>query len=119
MSKKTVLFVEDDPVTQEQFRMRMKIFVNVLQATTLSEAEAVIKANPDIDLMAFDGNLRDPENTCMLISEIRKTFAGPMVAASSDEYMRSMQLESGCDHQTEKKFLASYILHELGLSRAK
>lgn len=103
-----VLIVEDDRMLQKALALRLGGKATVLSAHTLAEARELFVDNPDIGVVVLDGCLRSAfqaqtPDTLPLIPEIRKTFCGPIIAASSIPRFRQMMMEIGCDHDCEEK----------------
>lgn len=98
--------------------------VEVIGATTVLEGrELFVKYADQLATIVFDfdvpsGDPMDPfaeNHTIGLIREIKKSFQGPMIVASSSSSSRQMQMEHGCAHETEKRHIARSVLHILNL----
>lgn len=103
-----VLVVDDDKWLQKMITLQLENGIAVLSAHTLAEARTLFAANPDIRLVVLDGCLRSAfqvqtPDTLPLIPEIRETFRGPIIAASSIPSFRQVMMEAGCDHDCGDK----------------
>jgi len=115
MIKLKILIIEDNSFWQESYWHQLEDKITILQAFTEEEAREIFRQNPDIALIVMDGCLQAQKNcldTLDLTEEIRKSFAGPMIAASGDQHFRCLLQDAGCNHQASKKLLP-YKIKEL------
>ncbi len=114
--KPKVLIVEDRGDYQEKYRMRLGEKVLLLQAKDLQTGERLFLENPDIVLVVMDACVPGVEpNSVPLIRKVRKTFNGPMIAASMDPSYRRLLVEQGCSHQSPKDDVSFLVCQILGL----
>ncbi len=110
--KPKVLIVEDDPVYQDMYARRLQGKVEILRAMTLEDGELLFAENPDVALVVMDACVPGQKlNSIPLVRKIRKTFKGPILAASSDPYCCLDLTNAGCSHQVEEgnKYSVPYI----------
>ncbi len=113
---KKVLIVEDLHFLQAEWTTILKDKVSIISAFTVKEAEEKFSNNPDIDLISMDGCVPGEEiNTQPLVRKFRKTFKGPIIAASRSSVFREFLKEAGCDYECTKNELPKKILEILGI----
>jgi CheY-like chemotaxis protein len=80
----------------------MGVVVN--QATTLDEASAELANHSDVDVIVMDACLIPGEGptTLELTNEIRKVFAGPIIANSNLVEYQDLLVLAGCDYRGDK-----------------
>ena len=101
---KKILIVEDDRVVQNQYSHVFRDKVSTLQAFSIKEARSLFSENPDVDLIVMDAcvdNLYEIDSLG-LISEMRETFLGPMVASSRSPVFQDKLMNAGCDYKASK-----------------
>ncbi len=103
-----VLLVDDNKDLHTTIEMGLEGEADLLSALTLESARELFTANPDIQIIVMDGCLNSapgavqtPE-TLPLIHEFRRTFRGPMIAASDFDSFREVMVLAGCDRECEK-----------------
>lgn len=115
MSKKVVLFVDDDEEFHDLWIPRLDEMLNermndnrqnalLVSALSIEDAEREFFAHiSEIVAVVMDACVpgRKP-NTEPLIREMRKHFAGLMIAVSSDPRYRKLLVVVGCDYEREK-----------------
>ncbi|MEO6077708.1 MAG: response regulator [Candidatus Andersenbacteria bacterium] len=111
----TVLIIEDSPEAHSLFTQTLGNIAIILSAQTLEEAKALFtQHSKDISIIVVDGCVPgNTLNTIPLIRMIRKTFTGPMIAASSRPAFREEMVEAGCTHQATKWKVSGKILELL------
>jgi CheY-like chemotaxis protein len=131
--KPKVLVADDLPDVQEMVKEHLSALshdgIEILQALDIISAKRLFKNNPDIKAIVMDFYMPlrgdDPEkslssNTLDFIHELRERFLfrGPIIASSSTEENRKLQLAAGCDHETEKRVadIAKKVMEVLNLS---
>lgn len=96
-----VLVVEDSPEIVALFQLALGDTFELTFATTAGQARDHL-ARDRFDALVMDGQLGpdDPEKTTLrLITATREGgFAGPIIAMSVDERMRTEQVIAGCSH---------------------
>ncbi len=106
VQKPTILIVEDDPRLVSIYKEWLGEKVEVLTASSLAQAHEVFNEHGKrIHLITLDGFL-DPESredSLPFLREIRPTFSGTIIAASTHPDMRELQLHHGCDMAVESK----------------
>lgn len=108
---KKILLIEDDFGDQFIYAKRLSDYT-LLSAVTLVEGQRLFSQHSaSIDLIVIDGciNSGNTLNTIPLIKEIRKTFAGPMIAASSSVAYRQAMASAGCSHQSSKEAVPDLV----------
>lgn len=113
-----ILLIDDDGGLQERWRRWLERDLpgcTVVSAYTLAEAREAIKQFPNPDVISLDGSLEDPKmqlDTLPLVAEIRKTFAGPLIAASAKHSFKEKLMEAGCSHRLpeDKLWLTTFIV---------
>lgn len=110
-----ILIIEDKVEVQEMYARRLAGKVTIVAGHTLAEAQRAWRENPDADLIAVDGCLNDWDilDTLELVQQIRQTFHGPMIAASSSRPYRHLPIEAGCSHEARKSEVPSLVTHLL------
>jgi len=110
---KKVLIVEDEKSVQHRWRTALeKEGVTVVSAFHFKEAEHAFLAHLDLDAIILDGRIpptkraleRDDDSafTSSLVREWRKTFNGPILAASSSDHINESLIKAGCSHSCKK-----------------
>ncbi len=111
-----VLIVEDNRGVQNGYRALLEDRLEVVSALTRKEALDAFKANPDFAAIVMDACLEgNKPDTFGLISIFRRTFKGPMIAASSEDKYCDQLVEAGCDHKSTKENLPHKLYEILGL----
>ena len=111
-----VLVVDDNDEVRKNWVRLLGRRVEVLEAVSLKEGERLYKANPDIVLVVLDACVPgDTPNAMGLADLIRKSFAGPIIAASNCSRYRQMLVNAGCTHQEEKFNVPAAICKLLGV----
>lgn len=117
MLKPKVLIVEDYPMVQHAYERAFEGRADLLQAFTIDQAREMLLANSDIALIVMDGCVSGPEtNTPPFVREVRKTFTGPILAASNSEGAIKELMAAGCSHQVASKVdVPDKVLSLLGI----
>lgn len=103
-NKKTVLIIEDWETLQLTFKRYMPKSINLLQAYTCKEAQEIFDKNQEeIDIIAFDWNIKAEWTTLSLIKGIKEKFSGVMIAMSNDDYLRKEQMAAWCNLNLDDK----------------
>ncbi|MFA4942699.1 MAG: response regulator [Patescibacteria group bacterium] len=106
--KNKVLIIEDDLITQELFKRQLSPYSDIIQASTLEEAENKYDDEKNITMILVDGqlgpqpDLDEGPNTVRLTTKIRKTFKGLMIAISINEESNKILKMIGCDYAVYK-----------------
>jgi hypothetical protein len=79
-----------------------------------------LASNLDIDLVTLDGKVPEtkdskPELTARLVVKIRALYAGPIIAASSDDCFTKILMSAGCTCGCNKALLPDKIREVIGL----
>lgn len=117
---KKVLVVEDYEDIQELYRIELagKAYgkVDMISAFSIQEAKEHFACHPDVDLIVMDACLVGLKpNTLPLVKEMRKTFTGPMIAASASPEYRQQLVEAGCDYEAPKGDVPKKVIEILKL----
>ena len=120
---KKILLIEDSKPVIDIWKRLFDFYLKeekliLIFAVSLDEAIQKFRLNPDVELIVVDGCIwgsDDRPNTQGLVSEIRKTFKGPMIAESSNEEYRKILLSAGCNYECEKDDVPKKVLRILGL----
>ncbi len=115
MSLPKILIVEDDPEIQRAYARELRHRAEVLAATTLEAGERLFREHPDIAGIIMDGNVPGASTTFVLVHEMRKTFKGPIIAASGDEHANNALLRAGCSAVCSKPSPTIALYEALGL----
>jgi len=114
---KKVLIIEDSKVLQASWKYDLEdMGMEVIQAFTLEEARAkTAEELHDISLIVMDACLTPDmgAETLELTAEIRKEFAGPIMANSSREENQKLLLEAGCDCIGDKSMDLPYEIQKI------
>jgi CheY-like chemotaxis protein len=108
---KKVLIVEDNKNYQRTYESALNGRVHMLAALSISEAQELFAANPGINAIVMDACVPGDTPTTL----IRKTFVGPMIAASSDRDYRQELVHPGCDHEVPKGHVPAKLIEVLSL----
>ncbi len=111
-----ILLVEDD----EQIIMMICDMLStilpavVVIATSVAEARKAFTEQGPFDAILMDGAVKGG-TTYEFIQELRAelAFHGPIVAMSSNESGRQMQIDAGCSHRLDAKHNAGRFLQQL------
>jgi len=115
MSKK-VLVVEDEKFFHDKWRNELGDKIILLSAFSIEDAEKQFASNSDIAAIVMDACVpKDVSITLYLVQDFRKTFTGPMIAASGSGEYRQQLIQAGCDHESKKSSVPQKILEVLGL----
>jgi len=114
--KKRILIVEDDVAIIRMWTRSLEK-LEVISATSISEAKNKFSSfAADFAAIILDGSvLANPESeyndalTLELAAKFRKTYSGPMIAASSDPDIRKSLMTSGCSFQCDKQFVPDIL----------
>lgn len=111
-----VLVVEDDPERRAQYAARCGGQIELMMAETIEKAEELFAANPDLAAIVMDACVPGDEPTTVpLVGKFRKTFTGPIIAASSEPDFRRELMRAGCSHESPKYELPEKLREVLGL----
>ena len=118
---KKVLVVEDGELLQKLCKKALGGKVKIVSAFSIEEAEEKFATNPDIIAIVMDGRVPGGEpntespNTEPLVRKFRTTFAGPMLATSSNPMFCQKLVKAGCDYECDKVFVPQKLCEILGL----
>lgn len=115
---KTILIIEDFESEKKSYvKGFTKKEVTILWAYRLEQAEKLFEENPNPDIIVVDGCVDDHNtlDSIPLIQKIRKTYKGPMIAASSSDNYRKVMVKAGCDLETWKENVNSLLKQVLGI----
>ena len=112
---KKILIVEDVARYQEEYAKALQDKVIIIAARSLAEAWKFFVSNTDLDLIVMDACVNNDErpDTRQLVSDIRKTFKGPMIASSGLSDYRDWLVQWGCDHKSAKHDVPEKVLEVL------
>lgn len=112
-----VLVVEDDLSIHELYRRALSGKVEMLHATTIEEAETLFAAHSDISAIIMDACVHGSKPTTQpLVTFFRKTFHGPMIAASREPHFRDLLVRAGCDYRSPKTDVPKKLCEILGIT---
>jgi CheY-like chemotaxis protein len=81
LSAPQILLVEDDPAVRDATRMLLKVEgYRVLTASSLAEAEALVREHPQLELLITDYHLSNGETGTQVITTLRKSLGRPLKA---------------------------------------
>lgn len=114
MKIKKVLVVDDNRDIQQTFLKVLEYLikdVEVLQAYTVKEAREFFAENTDIGLIVVVVQLSSESliENIALTKKFRKTFKGPIVAASFFSEFNEKLMKAGCDYQVQKEDILSTL----------
>lgn len=114
----TIFIVEDSATYQSQYAAALKQQVVIVAARSLKEAHENWGSIQQVALVVMDGcvDSRHYLDSQPLVRKIRKTFSGPIIAASSSSEFRKELLQAGCNHEAEKQRVPAKVLELLGLA---
>lgn len=112
---KKVLIVEDDSSWQQNYEYALKEKVLIIQAFDLDQARERFASNNDLDAIVMDACIGNHPNTYGITEEFRKTFKGPMIAASSARDYRKVLMSCGCDYEAPKDLVPQKLIEVLGI----
>ncbi len=116
MGLKKILIVEDSENYQQKYINALRGKVDILSAYSLGEGEHLFEENPDVTLIVMDACVPgDSPNATALVTVIRRSFAGPMIAASSLPKYRKILMAAGCDYEEDKDFVVAKVIELLGI----
>lgn len=119
-----VLVIEDSVALQERFKTDLLGTleldnIELIQAHSIAEARAALRANDEFDVVALDGCVDSSTEAdgAALIPEIRAVHPSPrpIIAISSMNDLRRIMVERGCTHECRKNSVPGMIVHILGL----
>ncbi|MDP2668341.1 MAG: response regulator [bacterium] len=111
-----VLVVEDKERYQYGWADALGEKIEVLHAFTIEEGRRLFDANPDIDAVVMDACVPGNEpNSIPLVKYIRKSFKGPVIAASTEKIFRERLIEAGCNFESEKDRVPAIVNEVLAL----
>lgn len=112
-----VLIVEDRHDTHERLREALDGRVEIIPAFTIAQAGELFAQHPDISAVVMDACVPGCDiNTIPLVQEMRRTFAGPMIATSSSSLYQEQLMRAGCSHKAAKNDVPLVLLRILGIS---
>lgn len=110
---KRVLMVDDRLQNHTTLRSLLSDDWELISAYTIQQAEQMF-AEGSYDAIIMDACVPgDKPTTGPLTRKIRETYAGPMIAVSSEELYRQDLREAGCDREVENRYNLSDLLDEL------
>ena len=113
---KKVLIVEDDEYIHRTYQIRLQDKIKVLSAYSLEEGRQLFSEHHDLDAIVMDAcvdNIRTVDSD-ILVKEFRKSFFGPMIAASGVPEFGDFLVEAGCDFKSPKGDVSKKLLEILG-----
>ena len=113
-----VLAVDDEQWIHNKWLPELEGKVELLSAGTIEDARKMFAEHPDIAAIAMDACVPgDEPNTMELVREFRKTFSGPMLAASGLGDYRELLMKAGCDYDVgmDKNDVPGMFIKILGL----
>ena len=113
---KKVLIVEDGEDIQTSYQGALRSKVEVLSAYSLEEGRQLFSEHHDLDAIVMDAcvdNIRTVDSD-ILVKEFRKSFSGPMIAASGVPEFGDFLVEAGCDFKSPKGDVPEKLLEVLG-----
>lgn len=100
----TVMIVEDNARLRESVAMRLRNQkIVALEAEQLDYVLPILqdKKIGKVDLIVWGGRFPQGNSHRNIIATVKKTFAGPMIAASKSSQMRQKQMAAGCTHELD------------------
>lgn len=108
---KRILIVDDDERIRRSLRQWFEADgLVVVEAATNERARQHFTENPDFFAILMDGWLAHNVDTCDLITEIRQTFIGHIIAMSTDTELLKRQMAAGCNHSISKELAPEFVI---------
>jgi len=105
-----ILLIEDTESVFSTWQDQLEANGHEVHIATTPEKALTVFRERNWDIIVLDGCIGGHEFNCLpVLKEIRKSFSGPIVAASSDEELRASMMIQGCTHESPKP----YVLAEL------
>ena len=106
-----VLFIDDSEEWQARWRGELRGVATVLSAFSAREALALVRETPDLKLIFLDGSLDGTGrlDTAVLLTRIRLTFSGTVIASSNCRAYRFILLEHGANLCIPKHIAAFFV----------
>lgn len=97
----TIMLVEDNARLRESVAVQLRMQkIVVLETEQLDYVLPILEEeNGQVDLISWGGRLPQGNSHRNIIETVKKTFAGPMIAASKSSQVRQKQLAAGCTHE--------------------
>ena len=116
MARPKLLIVDDIEELHYSYQRRLGHVIDVFSARSEQEAREMF-SRERFDAIAMDGclNSRTPD-TLELTREFRRTYDGPIIATSSDESYRELQVEAGCNYHCDKVQFPALVIMILELA---
>lgn len=97
----TIMLVEDNARLRESVAVQLRMQkIVVLEAEQLDYVLPILEEEKgQVDLISWGGRLPQGNSHRNIIGTVKKTFAGPMIAASKSSQVRQKQLAAGCTHE--------------------
>jgi len=106
-----VLFVDNEKFWHEQVDKICCKDVQVLHAYDLATARRLFLEHHDIDVVVVDDCLTGSEvDTLEFVQEIKRGFAGRVVAACSNCNNGELLVGAGCEKQIYKSAISEFLL---------
>ncbi len=111
-----ILVVEDKTSIYESYQDSLPE-LEIIWADTIAQAMQLFTDHSDFAAIVLDACVPGSiPNTMGLAHHFRKTFNGPIIAASSDDKYNDRLMQSGCDYKSPKHFVPTKLREILGLS---
>lgn len=111
-----ILVVDDQRTLHMMFRERFDGVARQLHAYTVDEARSLFETHErDIAIVVMDACVpgRIPTTTG-LVSEMRRTFRGPIIGCSNEPLYLTVMRDVGCSHTSDKTDVFTIIERILG-----
>lgn len=113
---KKVLIVEDSDYYRSIWADELEGKVTLKSVADIEGAELWFNHEPNFDAIVMDACVPgSTPNTLPLVRKFRASFAGPIIAVSSDYGYLQDLLKAGCDHESSKDALPKKLLEVLGM----
>ncbi|HWQ99763.1 MAG TPA: response regulator [Candidatus Methylomirabilis sp.] len=103
VTRPKVLIVEDSFPLQRFYREVLNEKYTILQAYSVDHGEQLFRKHPDVAAIVMDACVPGHKPTTPpLVRRIRKSYHGPIIAASSDDDFQDALISAGCNHRAFK-----------------
>lgn len=114
--RQKVLIVEDSFHLQRFYRDVLNDRYTILQAYSVEHGEMLFSKHPDVAAIVMDACVPGHKPTTPpFVRRIRRSYSGPIIAASGDDTFQKALLDAGCDHRAFKHAVPGKLAELLDL----
>jgi hypothetical protein len=112
---KKLLVFEDDPTVSGMYESALKGKLDVIRVLNLDGAKQHLVDPDQVAAIIMGGNQqRSPLSSARTVIELRRSFAGPIIATSGYPSVQAELMACGCSHDAPKPASLPAILKILG-----